>query len=589
MAAVARKLRESTPGAARERGGPNYLSHYAMPHEQLILYHGTSRETAELIRANGFKASTGGCLGPGVYVAHHDKASKFAANCPRHGGDAGVVVKVKITFSRAKYVRGDDQKWRSEGYDACRAEWTSASTNMEWCLASPTQVEFLAIQSVPCGAPPPAFELAGFEETLSLDAVRRLAVAEDMEEVFFDEHKKVVSFSADVRGEKRFNIYYATGTVGTAYMHPKRPRMQCFRRKADMQIIGELFRAAVQLSHACGCHDDHRQRNTRPRIAFQDSPSSSLAIGNEELEVQATLEQLRKETEEAEAILRDHRLRREEQARREAEEKRREEERKRKEAEEELRQEQLRQEEARQRELIRQEEARRQQVAAEKARVAAVRAGRGTECKYWMTKLQRDVVDENFDQETLSVALNGTGVFVVQERGGWQHSGGMPDALSELMAQELKKKLKKQRSPAYVALGSNSRYYIRFTDGSSRWQGDSETFNEKVREGKEKDGVLTVAFGKAGSWFIVYNDGGWYYMDPPIGLKEKIEARKSAGDLKCVSLGSNGEWFLSAKNGRSWWGGWSGDSKLPTEIRDIKDRITYMDFGEDDLFFVRYS
>ena len=71
--------------------------------EQHILYHGTSWDVAQVIKKEGFRPSAGGCLGAGTYVARADKASKFAANCPRHAGDAGAVVKVRITFSKAKF------------------------------------------------------------------------------------------------------------------------------------------------------------------------------------------------------------------------------------------------------------------------------------------------------------------------------------------------------------------------------------------------------------------------------------------------------------------------------------------------------
>jgi hypothetical protein len=104
------------------------------------LYHGTSRQAAELIRREGFKPSDGGCLGPGTYVARADKASKFASNCSRHGGDAGAVVEVRIAFNRAKFVAYDDHTWIAEGYDACRAERTSRSPHPEWCVKSPHQV-----------------------------------------------------------------------------------------------------------------------------------------------------------------------------------------------------------------------------------------------------------------------------------------------------------------------------------------------------------------------------------------------------------------------------------------------------------------
>ena len=60
-----------------------------------------------------------------------DKASRFAASCSRHGGEAGAVVQVRITFTNPKYVRFNDNTWQAEGFDACRADRTSASANPE--------------------------------------------------------------------------------------------------------------------------------------------------------------------------------------------------------------------------------------------------------------------------------------------------------------------------------------------------------------------------------------------------------------------------------------------------------------------------
>ena len=56
-----------------------------MPQGVKQLYHGTSLENARIIRKEGFKVSTGGMLGRGVYLsASEDKAFSFAANkyCP---------------------------------------------------------------------------------------------------------------------------------------------------------------------------------------------------------------------------------------------------------------------------------------------------------------------------------------------------------------------------------------------------------------------------------------------------------------------------------------------------------------------------
>ena len=57
-----------------------------------------------------------------------------------------------MSVSRAKYVRGNtkwnDCSWRDQGYDACRADGTSASSNMEWCIRDRSQVQVIRISEV---------------------------------------------------------------------------------------------------------------------------------------------------------------------------------------------------------------------------------------------------------------------------------------------------------------------------------------------------------------------------------------------------------------------------------------------------------
>jgi len=79
-----------------------------------------------------------------VYVARKDKATKFGHNTARHGGEPALV-ECLITYSRPKFVTGNDDEWQREGYDACRADRTSASQHMEWCVKDPSQVTVLHI------------------------------------------------------------------------------------------------------------------------------------------------------------------------------------------------------------------------------------------------------------------------------------------------------------------------------------------------------------------------------------------------------------------------------------------------------------
>jgi hypothetical protein len=47
---------------------------------QVLLYHGTTRDNARLIREHGFRASRDGQLGEGIYLAREKKALGFARN-----------------------------------------------------------------------------------------------------------------------------------------------------------------------------------------------------------------------------------------------------------------------------------------------------------------------------------------------------------------------------------------------------------------------------------------------------------------------------------------------------------------------------
>ena len=116
--------------------------------QQLKFYHGTTWARAQKIQREGMIPSEGGCLGPGIYVAREDKARRFAENSGRHGSANGGLVEVLVSFCNAKYVGRNDAYWQSEGFDACRASETSASTNMEWCIKDARQVQVLRIEKI---------------------------------------------------------------------------------------------------------------------------------------------------------------------------------------------------------------------------------------------------------------------------------------------------------------------------------------------------------------------------------------------------------------------------------------------------------
>ena len=114
----------------------------------LVFFHGTSWENASSIEHDGFVPSEAGCLGPGVYVGRCDKALRFARDAQRHGGEEGGLVKIRVTIRNPKFVSSDDDTWQEAGYDACRADHTSRSEHMEWCIADSAQLEVLTTAPV---------------------------------------------------------------------------------------------------------------------------------------------------------------------------------------------------------------------------------------------------------------------------------------------------------------------------------------------------------------------------------------------------------------------------------------------------------
>jgi hypothetical protein len=121
---------------------------YGWQPKEYKFYHGTSWVAAQQIEQEGFIESASGCLGAGVYLAHHAKARHFAEDAARHGGTVGGLVEVLVQINKPKFVPSDNQTWRSEGFDACRAARTSLSPHMEWCIASPSHVRVLRIKTV---------------------------------------------------------------------------------------------------------------------------------------------------------------------------------------------------------------------------------------------------------------------------------------------------------------------------------------------------------------------------------------------------------------------------------------------------------
>ncbi|XP_073321805.1 uncharacterized protein [Pagrus major] len=120
------------------------------------MFHGTSVASARLIIANGFKQSSGGMLGQGVYVSRDkNKASAYPANT---SNSDRVIFELRVRPGRVKRIDKDNHPlqltWHSKGYDTA---WVPPKCGMrsvpsgreEDCVFDPKRVEVVGIAQAP--------------------------------------------------------------------------------------------------------------------------------------------------------------------------------------------------------------------------------------------------------------------------------------------------------------------------------------------------------------------------------------------------------------------------------------------------------
>ncbi|XP_048120505.1 uncharacterized protein LOC125308209 [Alosa alosa] len=110
------------------------------------MYHGTSREAADIIKEKGFKPSSEGMLGRGVYLSRDlRKASRYPLDLPV--GDRAVL---KVTVNVGKVIKIDYQghpkqkTWHNYGYDTawCPPECGMTKSGLEEdCVWDPKRIK----------------------------------------------------------------------------------------------------------------------------------------------------------------------------------------------------------------------------------------------------------------------------------------------------------------------------------------------------------------------------------------------------------------------------------------------------------------
>lgn len=120
------------------------------------MFHGTSVACARLIIANGFKQSSTGLLGKGVYVSRDQKKAQAY---PRNASSSDrVVFELSVRVGRVKRIDKDNHPllltWSSNGYDTA---WIPPNCGMqcvpsgleEDCVFDPKRVKVVGIAHAP--------------------------------------------------------------------------------------------------------------------------------------------------------------------------------------------------------------------------------------------------------------------------------------------------------------------------------------------------------------------------------------------------------------------------------------------------------
>uniref|UniRef100_A0A3B3C4B8 PARP catalytic domain-containing protein n=1 Tax=Oryzias melastigma TaxID=30732 RepID=A0A3B3C4B8_ORYME len=138
---------------------PDWLSYLNTPKPRdgrtYVMYHGTTGANAGSIRNNGFRRSSNGMLGPGVYLSRDlEKARRYPID---HPDEDRVIIKVKVNVGRVIVIKYQNhhlqQTWSSNGYDSA---WVPPNCGMvnsgleENCIWDPSRIQSSGVCSDHC-------------------------------------------------------------------------------------------------------------------------------------------------------------------------------------------------------------------------------------------------------------------------------------------------------------------------------------------------------------------------------------------------------------------------------------------------------
>ncbi|KAM9299372.1 uncharacterized protein PAF06_016433 [Gastrophryne carolinensis] len=118
-----------------------------------VMYHGTTLSAAESIIKNGFRQSSDGMLGKGVYVSRDlNKARRYPLGNPSDQ----VILKLRVNVGKVKKIGSQQHSmrktWHDEGYDTA---WVPPYCGMvvsgleEDCIWDPKRIKVVGIAKAP--------------------------------------------------------------------------------------------------------------------------------------------------------------------------------------------------------------------------------------------------------------------------------------------------------------------------------------------------------------------------------------------------------------------------------------------------------
>ena len=70
----------------------------------ITMYHGTTRSNARSIQREGFRPSSGGMLGPGVYCSRDINKAR------QYGGSNGVILKLEVSVGKVYVINNQGDR-----------------------------------------------------------------------------------------------------------------------------------------------------------------------------------------------------------------------------------------------------------------------------------------------------------------------------------------------------------------------------------------------------------------------------------------------------------------------------------------------